>query len=71
MHKICYCCSYVNTVVDIGFENVSYTVNEDIGTADFCMILTGRIERELSLNVATIPVVSLGNKSNQCLQISG
>ena len=56
--------SCVNTVVDIRFENISYTVNEDIGTADFCVILTGHIERELSLNVATIPVVSSGNESN-------
>lgn len=45
----------LNTVVDIGFENSMYTVNENVGTADFCVVLTGRIERDLSLSVAAIP----------------
>jgi hypothetical protein len=60
-------CFYLNTVVDIEFENSMYTVNEDVGTADFCVILTGRIERDLSLNVAAIPstAVSSGNENNQ------
>ena len=57
----------LNTVVDIGFENSVYTVNEDIGTADFCVILTGRIERDILLNVAAVSstVVSSGIESNQ------
>ena len=59
MHKV-NDCSDLNAVVDIGFENRTYTVNEGTGTADFCVFLTGRIERDLSLNVATIPAVSLG-----------
>lgn len=59
MHKV-NDCSDLNAVVDIGFENSTYTVNEGTGTTDFCVFLTGRIERDLSLNVATIPAVSLG-----------
>ena len=53
--------------MDIGFENSMYTVNEDIGTADFCVILTGRIERDILLNVAATSstVVSSGIESNQ------
>ena len=52
-------------VVDIGFENGAYTVNEDSTTAEFCVILTGRIERDLSLNVIITPTVSSGKESNK------
>ena len=59
----------LSVVVDIGFENGVYTVNEAIGSAEFCVVLTGRIERDLSLNVITTPAVSSGNKSNHLPQI--
>lgn len=61
--------SYLNTVVDVEFENSMYTVNEDIGTADFCVILTGRIERDLSLNVAAISSTAVSSGNIDQLQI--
>lgn len=57
----------LNAVVDIGFENSMYTVNEDVGTADFCVILTGRIERDLFLSATAISstAASSGIESKQ------
>lgn len=52
--------------MDIGFENSEYAVSEDRGAADFCVILSGRIERDLFLNVATMPAVSSGTEGNEC-----
>ena len=56
-------------VVDIGFENVVYSVSEAVGSAEFCVVLTGRIEREFFLSVIIIPAVSPGNESSQLQQI--
>lgn len=47
-------------VVEIGFENDAYTVNEDVGSAELCVILSGRIERGLLVTVTTATSVTSG-----------
>ena len=44
---------YLITAATLGFEFMSYTVVESVGSANVCVVLTGEIERNITVRIFT------------------
>ena len=47
-------------VVEVGFDPVMDSVNENVGDHEICVFLVGQTERSVSLSVVTTPTNSPG-----------
>ena len=46
--------------MQVSFVASTFLINEDEGTVEVCLLLTGELERSLNVTVSTVPGTAMG-----------